>query len=395
MKKLMVLGASWPQVQLINAAKALGYKTVVCSIPGNYPGFAAADETAYADISDPEAVLAAAQAFHADGLATCCLDTGVRALGYTCEKLGLTGLSEAAAICSADKWSMKQAFMAAGVNTARFCRVTDEATLAQALETLSLPVIIKAVDLQGSSGIYICRTRDDAFANIGKVLAATKRDFCIVEEFIEGRELGAQAFVYHGQVLFVLPHGDNTYLSGTNIPVGHYAPIDAAQAVIDAVDAEVRKAIRAIGLDNCAVNLDLIERGGEIFVIELTGRVGATCLPETVSIYYGMNYYEMIAAMAVGDDPVAIFDKREDKRVPNASRMMLSEKSGTVQRIIDGVTKDETIDDLSVIVKPGDPVNKFTNAKDRLGQIIVHGPTLEDCFRRIEEIESQFIIEIE
>ena len=395
MKTLMVLGASAPQVQLMKAAKGLGYKTVVCSIPGNYPGFAAADETAYADISDPEAVLAAAKQFHADGIATCCLDTGVRAMGYACEKLGLTNLSEAAAVCSADKWSMKNAFAAAGVNTARFRRVTGEASLAEALETLELPVIIKAVDLQGSRGIYICRTREAAFENVNKTLAETKQDFCIVEEFIEGNELGAQSFVYHGNVLFVLPHGDNTYLSGTNVPVGHYAPLDAPDSVLAAVDEQVRKAIAAIGLDNCAVNLDLIEKDGKVYVIELTGRAGATCLPETVSIYYGMNYYEMIAAMAVGDDPIAIFDKRTDAHRPNASRMLLSEKSGTVKRIVDNVKRDESIFDLSVIVKEGDRVEKFTNAKHRLGQVIVQGPTLEWCFERIDEVQRQFVIEIE
>ncbi len=395
MKTLMVLGASAPQVQLIRAARGLGYRTVVCSIPGAYPGFAVADETAYADISDPEAVLDAAKQFHVDGIATCCLDTGVRALGYACEKLGLPGLSERAAVCSADKWSMKNAFMAAGVNTARFYRVTDRDSLAGALEKLDMPVILKAVDLQGSKGIYICRSAEDAFASLEKVMALSRRDYCIVEEFIEGTELGAQAFVYRGRVLFVLPHGDNTYMSATAVPIGHYVPIDAPAEVLAAAEEQVRRAIAAIGLDNCAVNVDLIEKDGKIYVIELTGRAGATCLPELVSIYYGLDYYAMIAAMAVGDDPLALFDRREDGHVANASRMLLSDRSGTVRRIVDNVVRDESIFDLSVIVKEGDQVEKFTNAKDRLGQIIVRGATTEECFRRIDEILSQFIIEIE
>ena len=395
MRTLMVLGASAPQVRLIEAAKGLGYRTAVCSIPGDYPGFAAADETVYADISDPEAVLAAAKRCGADGIATCCLDTGVRALGYACERLGLPGLTEAAAQCSADKWSMKNAFQAAGVNTARFRRVTDEASLAAALNDLTMPVILKAVDLQGSLGIYICRDAGAVRDNFRKVMAATKKDYCIVEEFIEGLELGAQAFVYHGEILFVLPHGDNTYMSGTAVPIGHYVPIDAPESVAAAAREQTVRAIRAIGLDNCAVNVDLIARDGKVYVIELTGRAGATCLPELVSIYYGLNYYEMIAAMAMGEDPTVLFARRTDGHVANASRMLLSEKSGTVKRIIDGVTRDESVYDLSLVVKEGDRVNKFTNAKDRLGQIIVQGPDLETCFRRIDEIQSQFIIDIQ
>lgn len=37
-------------------------------------------------------------------------------------------------------------------------------------------------------------------------------------------------------------------------------------------------------------------------MIEITGRAGGTCLPEMVSIYYGINYYEAIVRLALGMD---------------------------------------------------------------------------------------------
>lgn len=395
MKKLMVLGAGFPQAQLIIAAKEMGYHTVVCSIPGNYPGFDCADEIAYADISDPEAVLTAAIEHQVNGIATCCLDTGVRALGYACEKLGFPGLSEEAAIRSADKWQMKTAFMDAGVNTAKCYKVTDRASLEEALNKLTFPVVLKAVDLQGSKGVYICREREDVYTSYEEALSLTRKDFCIVEEFIEGEELGAQAFVYEGEIVFVLPHGDNTYMSHTAVPVGHYVPVDASQAVIDAATVESRKAIRALGLNNCAVNIDLIEKNGQVYVIELTGRAGATCLVELVSIYFGLDYFKMIAAMAMGDNPLDIFARREGKNVANASRMLLSEKSGKVKSIENTVPMDENVYDLSLIIREGDTINKFTNAKDRIGQVIVSGKTAEECLQRIDTILTQIKIEVE
>lgn len=395
MKKLMVLGAGFPQAQLINAAKEMGYHTTVCSIPGNYPGFSCADAIAYADISDPEAVLNAAKEHQVDGIATCCLDTGVRALGYACEKLDFPGLSEEAAIRSADKWQMKNAFMDAGVNTARCYKVTDQASLDEALDKLTFPVVLKAVDLQGSKGVYICPERQDVYESYAEALTLTRKDFCIVEEFIEGEELGAQAFVYQGEIVFVLPHGDNTYMSHTAVPVGHYVPVDASQSVIDAAVEESKKAIRALGLNNCAVNIDLIEKDGKVYVIELTGRAGATCLVELVSIYFGMDYFKMIAAMAMGDNPLDIFARREGKNVANASRMLLSETSGRVKSIRNDVVMDEHIYDLSLIIREGDTINKFTNAKDRIGQVIVSGDTAEECLRRIDTVLSQIVIEVE
>lgn len=395
MKKLMVLGAGFPQARLLDAAKRLGCRTVVCSIPGDYPGFSHADEIAYYDISSPEQVLQAAREFQVDGIATCCLDTGVRALGYACEALGFPGLTEAAAVRSADKWQMKKAFAEAGVNTAPFRQVTSRSELEQALDELSLPAVVKAVDLQGSKGVYICRTREQALAAFDEAMALTRAGYLVVEEFIEGYELGAQAFVYQGQILFILPHGDNTYMSKTAVPIGHYVPLDAPDSVAIAAVTESEKAIRALGLDNCAVNIDLLERDGKVYVIELTGRAGATCLPELVSLWYGVDYYEMIAAMAIGEDPRRIFEARSGKHTANASRMLLSETTGTVRRIGNPFRTGGDIYDLSLLIREGDRVNRFTNAKDRIGQVIVTGETLGDCLARIDEVLSRLEIEVE
>lgn len=395
MKKIMVLGAGFPQVQLLNAAKELGYQTVVCSIKGDYPGFSFADEIAYADISNSEEVLESAEKYKVDGVATCCLDTGVQALGYVCDKLGLTGLSEEAAACCADKWMMKKAFIEAGVNTARCFQIQSTKELEEVKSQLEFPVIVKAVDLQGSKGIYICQTETELFEGYQRAMKLTRKEFCIVEEYIEGNELGAQAFVYQGKIVFILPHGDETYMSCTAVPIGHYVPIDAKQEIIDSVTLEAEKAIRAIGLDNCAVNIDLIEKNGKIYVIELTGRAGATCLPELVSIYYGVNYYKMIASMAVGENPLTIFEQREDKKVANSSRMLLSEKAGKVKKIIVPNENDNDVYECSLIIKEGDYVNKFQNAKDRIGQIIVKGDNLLDCTEKMRKVMDSIEIELE
>ena len=66
MKKLMILGASYSQLPLYDAAKKIGASTVAVSTPGEWPGFEAADEISYTDISDPDAVLEAARKHRRD-----------------------------------------------------------------------------------------------------------------------------------------------------------------------------------------------------------------------------------------------------------------------------------------------------------------------------------------
>ena len=52
MKKLMIMGAGIYQVPLIKTAKRMGIHTIAVSIPGNYPGFALADENCYENTVD-------------------------------------------------------------------------------------------------------------------------------------------------------------------------------------------------------------------------------------------------------------------------------------------------------------------------------------------------------
>lgn len=110
MEKLMILGATDYQVPLIKVARELGYYTIVASIAGDYPGLREGDEQCCVDITNPQAVLEKAKKYQIDGIATCCMDTGVKAIGVVCDALKLTGLSENAALLSNNKYLMKEAF---------------------------------------------------------------------------------------------------------------------------------------------------------------------------------------------------------------------------------------------------------------------------------------------
>ena len=174
----MILGASYSQLPLYEAAKKLGISTVAVSTPGDWPGFQVADESSCTDISDPQAVCKAAKELKADGIATCCLDTGVRA-----------------ADISSNKYKMKEAFMKGGVRCARHICIHSEEDLQKALDQLDFPVVLKAVDLMGSRGIFRCNTREEAVFYYGKTMEATGQDYCLAEEFIEGQILGCEAMI--------------------------------------------------------------------------------------------------------------------------------------------------------------------------------------------------------
>ena len=99
----------------------------------------------------------------------------------------------------------------------------------------------------------------------------TRSDRFIVEEFIEGEEFGAQAFVQDGKLEFILPHGDYVFKGNTGVPVGHFAPYDLPEEVIEDARETLAAAVRAMKLDNCAINADFILKDGKTYVLEIGG----------------------------------------------------------------------------------------------------------------------------
>lgn len=212
---------------------------------------------------------------------------------------------------------------------------------------------------------------------------------------IEGWEFGAQAFVYNNEVLFVMPHGDETYMSHTAVPVGHYVPLDCDENIHEQTEEAVKNAIKALGLNNCAVNVDLILRDNKVYVIELTGRVGANCLPELVEINFGIEYYKMIAAMAVGENPLEYWNKRRETSKAGLARMILeTEKEGILEEIEFNGCKDEDVLEVTFFKHQGDRVRVFENSNDCVGQVIVQGNNQKQCQDTLNEVLKNIRIKL-
>lgn len=388
-KRLLINGAGRGNLGLMKAAKKLGVYTIVTGQAG--PCLALADKT-YPDVhpGHPEEVLTVAQSEHIDGAAITCNDMGLESVGRCCDVMHLQGLSEEVARCAANKLLMKEKLVKAGVRTANFKLIYSLEELKAAASELTFPVIVKATDLQGSRGICIVREPKQLESAFSEVMSLTHKDFCIVEEFVEGVEFGAQAFVYQGDVLFVLPHGDETVMCKTAVPVGHYVPYEMSEGLSKDVDVQARKAIAALGLDNCAVNIDFIAKGDRAYIIELTGRGGANGLTDIVGKHFGLDYYEMIVTMALGGDPRELFSKRLESPRAAVSKMLTSDKTG-IAKSIDIPALPDT--DITMFIEPGSEVRAFTNSNDDIGQIIVSGIDLADCNQKINEALKALSIE--
>lgn len=377
MKKIMVLGAGIYQVPLIKTARRMGIYTIAVSIPGNYPGFSIADKVYYEDTTNYGKILELARKEQIDGIVTAGTDVAVITIGKVCDELGLCGLSFDAAQIAANKFLMKKKYEEYGVRTAKFREIPlDAADISERVSALSFPLIFKSIDSSGSRGIVRVDSEAEFADALATVKSSTRSDRFIVEEFIEGEEFGAQAFITHGELAFIIPHGDYVFHADTGVPIGHFAPYGLAPEIIEDAKEQLAKAAKAMGLDNCAINADFILKDGQTYVLELGGRSGATCLAELVSIYYGFDYYEKIILAALGEN--VSFDC-DGPKTPNASMLLRSEKDGVIQSQTDDNPRHPGIYEIQFDYKPGDAVHAFRVGPHRIGHVITKGETLDEA----------------
>ena len=233
-------------------------------------------------------------------------------------------------------------------------------------------------------------------------LAATNADHMVVEKFVEGQEIGIDAFVQNGKLLLMLPHDKYVYQSGhTGIPIGHYCPMDMSDKLYNNMLRETEKIIAATGMDNCAINIDAFVLPDEsVSIIEAAGRCGATGIPEVISGFTGRNYYSCIIDNALGLE-IAPFEAKSGR--PTGSILLYSRQSGIVDEIryaVDGreyINESVSIEGVAKVELsffPGDDIDAFNNGTDRIGQAVFYAKSNEQLQKAVNDFRQSLKVKV-
>ena len=389
-KTLLVLGASYSQIPLLKAARRLGVKTIAATIPGPYQGIKYADEVVWCDITKPEEVLEAVRGHSIDGVTTCCMDVGTGTMYAVAKERSLPGPG-IGGMAAVDKSMQKELFRKAGVKTAPYQLVRTPEEVIEACSRIGFPLMIKAVDRNGSRGVRRADTVEDALEAYQSAREETGKDYVLAEKCLIGEMFGVEAMVSHGQAAYILPLGNDLHDGNPPFPQGHHVPWKRARELEMRIRDFAMQVCRSLEFDNCAVDMDCMLADDELWVIEATPRAGATAITDTVSLYYGFDYFEAIVKCALGEEVSHLF---KNKGGANASWLIGAPEDGTLREIIPPASVPEYVYDLSFNVKPGDQVRRMRSGADRIGQLIVQGKDAEECHERIRVILSETKIRV-
>lgn len=392
MKKVLILGAGIYQVPLIQTVKKMGYQTLVASIQGNYPGFKFADKIYYINTLDKFQILEMAQKEKIDAILTTGTDVAVSTIGYVCDHLDLPGVSETTAQIVTNKALMKEVLCAQGVSTAEYRRVSSIEEARNACYNISYPVMFKCVDKSGSRGIIKVESDQEIDRAYEYAMSYTNLGYIIVERFIDGYEIGVDGFIGDDE-MFIAPHDKIVFYNGdTNVPIGHSFPLKCSQSVMNDINSEVKKALKALKLKHTFFNMDImIDKEGKSYIIEVGARCGATCIPELISLHYDTDYYKNMVLNALGIK----FEIPEHCKRACAGELLLSHKSGRIKQIKHSLDLCDGISEVKFDYAVGDSVNNFRVGPDRIGHIIVYGDSREDALHNLQYAKNNILIDVE
>lgn len=302
-RNLAIIGASYLQLPLIEKAREMGYTTHAFAWAANDVGEAAADHFYPVSIVEKERIAAICREIGIDGICSIASDLAAVTVNYVAEQLGLPGNSMNCTIKSTNKHHMRRTFEKNSDPSPKSILV-DEYTDLTKLE-LNYPVIVKPTDRSGSRGIYKLETPDGLKEAIHASVREGFEKKALVEEFVEGDEYSVEGISFNGQHHILTMTQKFTTGAPHFIERGHLEPAPVSADMYERVSQVVMHALDSLEIRNSASHSEIkITPDGEIYLIEIGGRMGGDCIGSDLVRYStGIDYVRAVIQVACGIEP--------------------------------------------------------------------------------------------
>ncbi len=393
-KKLLLLGGSAQQVPAIQAAKELGYYTVLIDYLPDNPGQHVADKWYQESTTDIDAVYRIAKEEGVSGILPYASDPAALPAAIVCEKLGLpTNPAKSVEILGV-KHLFREFLQENGFpspKTFTFSPDVELDDLKSQLERLVFPIVIKPTDSSGSKGVTFLRDTEALEKAITNADCFSRNKILIAEEFIERGfpdVIGGDIFVEDGKIILF---GDMACLRGDNgkslIPIGEKKPNGLNEVQSDRLHKELQRIVDALGIRQGELNIEvLIDKDNIPHFLELGPRAGGNMIPIQLSDAFGIDLIRANIKAAMGEKSGI---EPKDPSDALMTYVLHSKKSGE----FDGVEYSEAIEPYIYrkvhYKKEGEDVEVFDGAGKALGIVFMRFPTsatMNALQSRLEEL---------
>lgn len=304
-KKILILGAGEGQMPLIHRAKEAGWHTIVVSPKGDYPGFELADEVAYCNIADIDAVVEFAKTMQVQAIATDQTDIPVMAIQRVAKEMGVPAIHCEDINNFRYKSRMRELCQSAGIKTIPYLVTNDIHAVKYFFEQQVGSVIIKPVDSQGSRGVTQVKTIAELRDAFDKAMSYSKEKKVIAEQFIDGQEVEVDTVMYHDEIKAVLI-GDVFNFDTIQIFSAYERiyPSQLPTATQDEIRRVNAQTLKVLGLHTGWTHGEyMVAKNGDVYLLEVGARGGGNYIgSDIVKTMIGVSTDEMAFRTAIGDE---------------------------------------------------------------------------------------------
>lgn len=381
---ILIVGASYEQVPLIEKANERGFTTIAMDIDPEAPGLAIADVAVCSSTRDVQAAITTAREHDITAVTTNSSESSIMTVAEVADALGLPGLPVDVASAATDKWGMKEAFERAGIPTPEAHIVTEAAEAVAAAESFGFPCIVKPCRGAGSRGVFRIPSRDETPALFKRSQDAAEDGVCLIESFVDGIELTADTVVAEGRAK-VLGLADKDKYAGpketNNVAMNIVYPPAFPPQELELAERLIERATLAVGITDGVSHVELIRRApGDFQVIELGARGGGFyTFSKLMSRITGLDTMDLLLDMALGLDVTDKLDTMGRRKAAALSFVGSEGRSGTISALAgdDRVRQLPEVLEAGFLKSVGDRVRPPERDGDRVAYVIVVGESRE------------------
>ena len=291
-RKVLILGVGNAQVDAIERCKQAGCEVHGLSYLPEGAGIPMVDHFAVINIVDKKSVFTYACDHAIDILYSVGSDIAMPTVGYVCERASLPFfVSEDTADFLQDKGRQRAFLQEKGLSPVTYQTANSEKDFAG---WNVFPAVLKPVDSQGQRGVLEVKEPGDIVEKFNLSLSHSRCGRVIIEQYIIGPEISANAFVYQSEVIYCF-FTDRYVIEDApgGIVRGHRIPTVAPKSVQDKARSLVLKVVAAVGIENGPVYFQMKYINDEVFIIEVAPRLDGCHIWRLINLKYGVNLLEL------------------------------------------------------------------------------------------------------
>ena len=356
---------------LIRSAKELGYHTIVIDPLENAPAKEIADVFEVVGPKDYDKTKEVALKNNVKGIVTCQMENPLLLMAKLANELNFIFPSERSVLNARNKFLMKECFVNAKIPCAKGKLIQpSEKITAEVCNEIGFPLIIKPVDSFSSRGVYKINAYDEIekYLNITRNFSATGD--ILLEEFMEGPEVSVESVTQNGITTTIQITDKVITPYPTAVEMAHIQPSGLNEETQEEIRKLVKKAITALGLDNCASHAEvkITDQGPKM--VELGARLGGDYITShLVPLSTGLNIEAAAIQIAMGKAP----HLTPNFKKASAIHYLDLPKGKTIKKI--EARKDQLsnkrLNSILIFCKEGDVVPEITDSAKRAGCVIV------------------------